>query len=81
MPKACSPPKNPVRSYKRSKPGQGARKKAAAKVGGYTCSDGHGHTCGTRHATMTAAVAHRKQLDRTARRQGKSTRYDVEKRA
>lgn len=66
----CSPPKTVrVKDYERNAPKRKRKRaaKAAPSSSYWTCVNRSGRTCGTHHATMPAAVAHRKRLDRLAR--------------
>jgi hypothetical protein len=83
----CGPPKTvSVRDYDRRAPKRRRPSRAKPRTGGYwTCVNERGGTCGTRHGSLTAAVAHRKKLDRAARNArartgGQRNEWRVEKR-
>lgn len=66
---SCRPPKGVgVRSYTRGAPKRRRRRKSSKPAGKYyECVSVSGRKCGVHHKTFTAAVAHRKRLDRIAR--------------
>lgn len=73
-----------MHGYTRAAPPKRRRKrrKPAKPAGRYwTCVNARtGRSCGTKHRTMTAAIKHRVQLDRTSYRAGRGRPWDVTKR-